>query len=524
MDAVDAVQVGCEFMNRHGKAPECRVADDVQEVDKQTMPTTKPFSENEGGFRAPSGCTFDARIFHEEGIAVDVNENFLAMTGYSREEIIGRNVIEIAIAPDHKEAVYARMRSGCADACESLMVCKDGSYVPVELKGYDVDFEDRKLRVEVMHDISLQRQLEKSLRDTRNEAEASSRLKDQFVALISHDLRSPLASIKGMLDIAKKEGPEGLLEMRNNGMFERIANSAGGLISLIERLLDHSRLQTGEIKPELRFINVRSLVDDRIGRISQLASTKGLSIRNFLPESMNIYADPDLYGAVVHNIVSNAIKFTPRGGEITILSPEESLVIVRDNGIGIEEQMLPDLFNVGVRTSTYGTDGEKGTGLGLPYSYNIMKAHGGNLTAQPAMSKGAEFHIELPKHTSIVLLVSDEDAQRSMVKEMIAGFGKVLVVEARNGAEALNLLRYFMPSIVITDIEMPVFDGFELVRWIRGLTKYELVPIMAVAAFADAESAEWRENLSSLGADDIIAKPLVEDEFQMIVARYLGIV
>jgi len=488
------------------------------------MQPAKQIFERDELFRILGECALDGMIFHESGSAIHANMNCLDMTGYTREDFIGRNVFELLIAPDYKEFTLGKIRDGYPQAYESLIVRKDGSLLPVLLKGRAIGSQDNTLRVEVIRDLSAARSMDQCLRDTREQTAASSRLKDQFVALISHDLRSPLVSIKGMLDIAKEESAEGLFEMSRNGMFERIAGSAEGLIVLIERLLDHSRLQTGEIKPDSRFVNVGSLVDARISRISHLASMKNVSINNYLPDAMNIYADPDLYGEVLHNVISNAIKFTPRGGHVTVLSPDDSTVIVRDNGIGIDERIFPDLFKDGVRTSTYGTEGEKGTGLGLPYSYNIMKAHGGDLMAKSALGQGTEIHIILPKHTSIVLLVSDEDGQRSMIKEMIASFGKVLVVEARNGAEALNQLRYFMPTIVITDIEMPVFDGIELTRWIRSSPQYELVPIMALAAGMDADHGDLRENLSSLGADDILSKPLVENDFLPVVARYLGIV
>ena len=480
-------------------------------------------TESESRFRRLADATFEGIIIHDNGVALDVNEKYLKITGYSREDIIGQNVIELLFAPEFKAVAYEKVRSGNEDAYDALITRKDGSLILIELKGRNIDTHGKRLRVAVIRDISEQKNAEKNLREAKDKAERATRLKDQFIALISHDLRSPLLSIKGILDIAKDETPDGLLEMSKNHTFDRIAKSAEGLIVLTERLLDHSRLQTGDIKPEMMFINVWSLAEDRISRISHLASIKKITIRNFLPEAMHIYADPDLYGEVIHNVLSNAIKFTHQGGEITILSTDEPSVIVRDNGIGVDEKMLPDLFNIEVKTTSYGTDGEKGTGLGLPYSYNIMKTHGGNLMAMPTKGQGAEFHIILPKHTTFVLVVDDQDIQRAIMKEMITRLDRVQVVEARNGAEALDMLRYIKPAIIITDIQMPVLDGFELVRWLRNLPEYEMVPIMAVTSFAGYDSQELREKLSTLGADDIIAKPLAEDEFLPVVARYLGL-
>ena len=377
-------------------------------------------------------------------------------------------------------------------------------------------------RVWSFRDITERKRAETELHQAKEQAEAATHLKNQFITLISHDLRSPLLSIKGMLDMAKAENPDGLREMDQSRTLDRIAKSTGGLIALIEHLLDHSRLQSGSIKPEMRFINARSLVEEQIGWISHLATVKNITIQNILPDSMRIYADPDLYGEVIHNLLSNAIKFTQAGGNIDIFSTEETTVAVRDNGVGIDEKTLPDLFSIGVKTTTYGTDGEKGNGLGLPYSHDIMKAHGGSLTAVSMKGVGAEFHIILPGHDTSILIVDDQDIQRATVKDMLAKLDGIRVVEAHNGADALEILQHIMPAVIITDIQMPEMDGFELVRRIRGLPQYEMVPIMAVTAFTGDDPAELREKLLTLGADDFIAKPLAEEEFLPVVARYLG--
>ena len=480
-------------------------------------------SESENRFRIFAESTFEGIIIHNNWIAVDFNENYLKMTGYSHNEIIGQNIINLVNTPEYKVIAYEKLRSENEAAYENIIIRKDGTQLPIEQKDRKINFQGQSLSVTVIRDISKQKITEKNFQDAKEKAEAATRLKDQFVALISHDLRSPLLSIKGLLDIAKNESPQGLLEMSKNHTFERIAQSAEGLITMTERLLDHSRLQTGDITPEMRFINIRALAEEQTNRISHLAAVKNIALLNTLPETMVIYADPDLYGEVIHNILSNAIKFTPQGGKVTLLSTHETSIIVRDNGVGIDETILQNIFNINIRTSTYGTNNEKGTGLGLPYSYDIMKAHGGSLMATSAQGTGTEFHIILPKQTSVVLVVDDQDNQRTIIKEMITSLGTVLVVDARNGAEALNILQYIVPTIVITNIQMPVMDGFELVQWLRNLPRYEMVPIMAITSFADVDMEELREKLSALGADDIISKPLVEDEFLPIVARYLGI-
>ncbi|MBI5439506.1 MAG: response regulator [Nitrosomonadales bacterium] len=473
---------------------------------------------------------------HDAILAVDLNNAWVL---YNRRFIDLWHITDEIIAAGDDNAALAYVLDQLQDADGFLNRVRE-LYATPEASSFDIiKFKDGRIiernslpqfidgkvagRVWSFLDVTERKLAETELHQAKELAEASAHLKDQFVALVSHDLRSPLLSIKGMLDMAKAGGQDGLRETDKNRTLDRIAKSVEGLISLIECLLDHNRLQTGSIKPEMRFSNARSLVEGRIGRISHLAAVKNITIQNTLPDSMHLYADPDLYGEVIHNLLSNAIKFTRRGGEIAILPAGESTVIVRDNGVGIDEKMLPDLFNIGVKTTTYGTDDERGSGLGLPYSFGIMKAHGGSLTAVPIKGGGTEFHVTLPRHDTIVLIVDDQDIQRAIMKDMLAKLGSIQVVEARNGAEALEMLQHIMPAVIVTDIQMPVMDGFELVRQIRDLPQYEMVPIMAVTAFAGADPAELREKLLMLGADDFVAKPLTEEEFLPVVARYLGI-
>lgn len=243
----------------------------------------------------------------------------------------------------------------------------------------------------IVASISMQFENLELIEEIRN----ANKMKDQFVALISHDLRSPLFGIKGMLDIFREENAEYLLKGGENRTFDRLSESINGLIALMERLLEHARLKTGDIRPEMMNFNARVLVQELIARLSHMASVKNIVIKNELPDSTQVYADPDLYGQALHNLLSNAIKFSGRGGEITVSSAGESEIVVQDNGVGIEEKLLADLFNENVRTTTYGTDGEKGTGLGLPYSYNIMKAHGGELRVVSKKGEGTEFRAVL---------------------------------------------------------------------------------------------------------------------------------
>jgi signal transduction histidine kinase len=154
-------------------------------------------------------------------------------------------------------------------------------------------------------------------------------------------------------------------------------------------------MQTGEIKPDWADLDVFNLSQETIAKISLLAEDKGIRLVNDVPYNAHLFADRMLVGQVLLNLLTNAIKFTPRGGTITVYMSTELTLAVRDSGIGINGKTVSDLFRHDVRTVGYGTDGEIGTGLGLPFCQDIMTAHGGTLrveTGDTGSTFFAEFH------------------------------------------------------------------------------------------------------------------------------------
>lgn len=229
--------------------------------------------------------------------------------------------------------------------------------------------------------------------EEKNRAENATRLKDQFVSLVSHDLKSPLGSIRGYMDISLKT-PGAPAEM-----YEYIRHARGAAdiqLNIIESLLDMSRVQTGILRPEIAVFGLRALVEDKIRKLAFNATNKGITISNEIPEGATLTADQSLMGIVISNLIDNAIKFTLPGGAVSVSLPEERTIRVRDNGAGVPARMLANLFKHEVRTSGPGTAGERGTGLGLPLSHDIVAAHGGQLTVETEPGRGSAFYVRLP--------------------------------------------------------------------------------------------------------------------------------
>lgn len=230
------------------------------------------------------------------------------------------------------------------------------------------------------------------LRAAKDTAENATLLKDKFLSLVSHDLKGPIGSIRGMSQIASQEA-NSMGQMRDSAKLTlEITN---GLLGLIDQLLDISRMQTGEIKLDKFDFSAFSLSQEIIAKISQLAHNKEIRLVNEVSPDSHLLADRTLAGQVLLNLLTNAIKFTPHGGTIKIYMAAERTLAVKDTGIGVKPEMLPNLFRHDIRTVGYGTDGEVGTGLGLPFCQDIMRAHGGTLRVETGET-GSIFFAEFP--------------------------------------------------------------------------------------------------------------------------------
>ncbi|MBF0382542.1 MAG: PAS domain-containing protein [Magnetococcales bacterium] len=258
-------------------------------------------------------------------------------------------------------------------------------------------------------DITETRKQELLLIQAKEEAEQANRLKDKFVALVAHDLRGPLGAIMGFLSILGSEKDYHLSE-KYEYFLKLMVDSSEKMLLIIDDILALSRLKTGMIVPNLCLINAYDVIENVLLLIEPLAANKKITITNEVPDDLRFYADIALFGVVIQNLLSNAVKFCRAGDRIAIVkgSKEGVVLEVHDSGIGISKNRMLNLFRLEKKSSTIGTSGEFGTGYGLPFSLDIMKAHGGNLTVESTIGEGSNFFIHLPKmkHCELVEEIS----------------------------------------------------------------------------------------------------------------------
>ncbi|MEE4165418.1 MAG: PAS domain-containing sensor histidine kinase [Desulfocapsaceae bacterium] len=258
------------------------------------------------------------------------------------------------------------------------------------------------VRLEIATDITEQKRLQHFLQEARRSAELAKGIHSRFVALVAHDLKSPFFSIIQMLQrILDRE----TFTYRVHRQFlENIVENGHRMLQMIDNLLSIDRFETGEIKLDKSFFDVSLMAEEVLQNFKHLASEKNLSVANEIPAETFLYADRYLYYIVLNNLVSNAVKFSDRYGRVILAGDgceQSATIVVKDDGKGMSEEYLKNLFRADVKTSRQGTHGEQGSGLGLIFCQDILKAHHGEILVESGQGRGSSFSVILPRCSGI---------------------------------------------------------------------------------------------------------------------------
>jgi PAS domain S-box-containing protein len=357
-------------------------------------------------------------------------------------------------------------------------------------------------------DVTGRKRAEMALREAKVAAEAANELKDQFLATLSHELRTPLNVILGYARLLQTHAVPAENQQR---AFDVIARNAVAQSQLVDDLLDMSRITTGKFRLELQSIPVAAVLTDTLDGVKPAADAKGITLRvDIDPAAGTISADPGRLQQVFWNVLTNALKFTPADGRVSVSLRGEGanvLVTISDTGTGISPEFLPFAFEP-FRQAGAGFDrAHGGLGLGLAISRQLVELHGGTIEASSlGAGHGATFTLLLPrmrdagKAESIaarpdtsnrsaaaslagvnILLVDDEADTLTLFRDALVGTGAHVRAVA-NGPEALRELENWQPDVLVTDLGLPGMDGYELVRAIHD--KRPDLPAVAVSAYA----------------------------------------
>jgi PAS domain S-box-containing protein len=507
-----------------------------------------------------------------------LSPKFREMCGYEPTEFIHRSFALLA-HPDDVAGMYAMLRGQLLKRDKltdfECRIChKAGHYIWIT-SNHSAPIEDENGNLigfqGIVRDITDRKQAEAKLQAINEqllisnaELARATRLKDEFLANMSHELRTPLNSILGIAE-AMLEQPYGQLSPRYQKSIRMIETSGGHLLDLINDILDLAKIEAGKLELQVAETSVQQLCQSSINFVKQLALNKGLKLDYQIlmaiddrrsHEDQRIVADERRLRQVLINLLSNAVKFTPSGGTIELLvetdrTAEMLLFHVKDTGIGIAADLIPQLFQPFMQIDSSLSRQYSGTGLGLALVKRIINLHGGSIQVMSREHQGSCFTIGIPcvmvdqpsdrsgcdrlsplqlsencapmptqspNHNSpLVLLAEDNKMNIEMFTDYLDLHGYQLVV-AQDGVEAVEIAKAQQPHLILMDIQMPKMDGLEAIRQIRQEPRLATTPIIALTALAMPGDAQ---KCLEVGANNYLAKPVKLKELVNVMRTLL---
>ena len=362
------------------------------------------------------------------------------------------------------------------------------------------------------------------LRRLYAELEAASRHKSEFLANMSHELRTPLNAIIGFSQVLRDEmvGP---VNEKQAEYLDDISSSGNHLLSLINDVLDLSKVEAGQIELEVHPFSLREALERGVVMVRERATEDGVRVAFAAdPEVDVVDGDERRIKQVIFNLLSNAVKFTPAGGEVDVSATRangEVRVSVADTGPGIAPEDRERIFEEFQQSET-GVGQREGTGLGLALSKRFVELHGGRIWVESEVGHGSTFTFALAREVDHVmtgeriLVVEDNEKNMKLFRDVLVATG-YRTLEATTGGEAVDMASEHTPDLVLMDIQLPDLDGVEALHRLRADERTATIPILALTAQAMQGD---RERFLAEGFDGYVSKPVNVRELIEIVRQH----
>ncbi|MEO6002077.1 MAG: PAS domain S-box protein [Opitutus sp.] len=492
------------------------------------------------------------------GIITSWNDGAERIFGYKPQEVVGQSVLKLIPPERHAEEplILDRLRRGeRVDHFETVRVRKTGEHLHVSLTISPVKnahgeivgaskiardiTELKRVAAERERFLKEREQLLDAERAARAQAEHANRMKDEFLAMVSHELRTPLNAIVGWTEVLADGGENREDVIHGIKIIQRNATMQA---QLIEDLLDLGRISSGKLALDVGPVDLTSVVREAVSSVQHMADVKRIHVKMVLSDAVGgLLGDPKRLQQVVWNLLTNAIKFTPAGGQVLVSlarTASHFRISIADNGAGMTSDFLPLIFQRFQQADSSTTRRHGGLGIGLALVKQLVEMHAGSVNAEsPGPGLGSTFTVNLPVAIAkmrpspsqrgeavenpevgdllgIRVLVVEDDADSLEVIKRILTQRKAEVYSATSAEEALKQFEEKSPDLIVSDIGMPQTDGYELIRRIRELPGGAAVPAAALTAMARADD---RTRALNAGFQTHVAKPVSAAELIAVV-------
>jgi len=467
-----------------------------------------------------------------QGVVTSWNQAAERIFGYTAEEMIGKP-INVLIPPDRENeetAILQRIRRGeRVDHYDTIRRRKDGVLINVSVTISPVrNYQDVIIGAsKVARDVTGEKLLQEQLRGYAEELAYQHQQKDEFLAMLAHELRNPLAPLRTGLEVLKA-APTGDVAERTRSMMERQLTH---LVRLVDDLMDLSRVNRGKIALQKELITVQSVIESAVDTSRPVVDAAHHELILQLPDQpLLLDADATRLAQVINNLINNAAKYTPEGGRIEVAARRQGdsvIIQVRDNGIGIPKEMLAKVFETFTQVGRALDRAQGGLGIGLSLVQRLVALHGGTVAAQSdGADQGSTFTVTLPRAqgpgAGPETVADDTDEERGaapvlrlvVVDDNVDGaesLAELLELSgyqcrtAHSGTHALQIIREYRPQLVLLDIGLPGLSGYEVARELRKDPAHGNLTLVALTGWG---SEEDRRQSREAGFDFHLTKPV----------------
>ncbi|AFY45908.1 PAS domain S-box protein [Nostoc sp. PCC 7107] len=478
------------------------------------------------------------------------NDAFLQMLGYTQADILAGNLgWQKMTPPEYNQLDQAKVEevfvSGVCTPFEKEYIRKDGSRVPI-LLGATLLTRSPFRWVCFILDLTELKQAERERaqalereRAARIELERANRMKDDFLAIVSHELRSPLNPILGWAKLLKSRR---LDAAKTTQALETIERNAKLQARLIEDLLDVSRILRGKLSLNICAVDLVTTIESALETVRLAAETKSIHLHTeFAIGKVKVEGDPNRLQQIIWNLLTNAVKFTPEGGRVELRLEKVgnfAQIQVTDTGKGISAEFLPFVFDRFRQADEVTTRKFGGLGLGLAIVRHLVELHGGSVqVTSPGENLGATFTVHLPLMAATteilieyplienapnlqgvqIVIVDDDVDTLNLLTFILEQYGAT--VQAVNSAQdALKAIAQTQPDLLLSDIGMPTMDGYMLIEQVRSTTSASILPAIALTAFAGEANSQ---KIISAGFQRHLTKPIEPAELAAVIANLM---